>query len=63
MLRHISVAYFALEALIVNEFSGAQMSCEAGMDSGTRTLLQNLFTNASAVQRATLRQMEKPQPG
>lgn len=63
MLRYISAAYFALEALVINEFSGTQMSCASGMDSGTRVLLDNLFTSASPAQRAALRQMERPQPG
>lgn len=62
-LRYISAAYFALEALVINEFGGTQISCETGLDSGTRVLLDNLFTSASAGQRAALRQMEKPQPG
>ena len=63
MFKYVAASYFALEAVIRNEFAGDEISCAAGLDADTRTLLDDLFPNASVSQRVGFRQMARPQPG
>lgn len=62
-LRYISAAYFALEALVQNEFTGRISDCSRGLESGLVDMLQAGLANATPVQRTVLNRMKEPQPG
>jgi hypothetical protein len=62
-LRYISAAYFSLEALVQNEFTGRVNDCSAGLEGGLVDMLQAGLTNATPMQRTVLNRMKEPQPG
>lgn len=62
-LRYLSAAYFALEALMVNEMSARVLDCSAGLGSELVETVTTGFANASAFQKAAINQLKDPQPG
>lgn len=62
-LRYVSAAYFSLEALVQNEFSGRVNDCSKGLESGLVDMLQAGLMNASPMQKVVLGRMKEPQPG
>jgi hypothetical protein len=62
-LRYISASYFAIEALVQNEFRGTTMDCEAGLGAGLVDPLTAGLNNTSPLQLAVLNQLKQPQPG
>lgn len=62
-LRYISAAYFAFEALMVNQFKGNTTDCSSGFDGGLIETAAKGFPNMSAFQKAIVKQMVQPQPG
>lgn len=62
-LRYISAAYFSLEALVLNEFSGRVADCSKGLESGLVDMLQAGLSSATPMQRTILNRLKEPQPG
>lgn len=62
-LRYISAAYFALEALVQNEFNGRTSDCSGGLEAGLVDMLLAGLSNATPMQRTVLNRMKEPQPG
>jgi hypothetical protein len=63
VFKYLSAAYFVLEAMVTNEFSSTTISCASGLDAKTQRVLQELFVNSTAAQKAVIRQAGLPQPG
>lgn len=61
-LRYISATYFALEALMTNEFKGGLLDCSKGLDSSQVQMLSSGLLGASVYQKAVIQQLARPQP-
>jgi hypothetical protein len=62
LLRYISAAYFAFEALMVNQFKGSIVDCSSGVDAGLVSTAAQGFPNMNGVQRGIFNQLAQPQP-
>jgi hypothetical protein len=62
-LQFISAAYFAFEALMVNQLKGSTTDCSNGLDAGLVKSAAEGFPNMSTVQGAVVNQLAQPQAG
>lgn len=62
-LRYISAAYFALEALVLNEFTGQTSDCSKGLEARLVDMLKAGLSSATPLQLTMLERMKQPQPG
>uniref|UniRef100_A0A383VMS4 ABC transporter domain-containing protein n=1 Tax=Tetradesmus obliquus TaxID=3088 RepID=A0A383VMS4_TETOB len=60
-LRYISVLYYSLEALTVNEFHGSSISCSGGLEPGLAGLAESALASITPCQHAMLQQLTQPQ--
>lgn len=60
-LRYISAAYFAFEALMVNELSGGVIDCSGGIDSRLVNTLTEGFSTMPGLYKKTISHSKQPQ--
>jgi hypothetical protein len=62
-LRWVTASYYALEALMVNQYTGLLLDCSGGLPAEQVDTVTGSLVNATPFQQAMLQHLKQPQPG
>jgi len=62
-LRYLSALYYAFEGVAIVQFKDQTLSCSAGLDQGTLSLLRNMLPNTAVLRnQAVISNLTRPDP-